>query len=133
MARKEKSAKPAAKSAKSVCIICKQEKGGSPVIDDPYIIAVRTLKTRLGIAAGNRLVVCDADIPKYREKRKRFEKYLMWYGFLAFILLVSFIFLSPTLLGFAYLVGGVLLIMSFSLLTYFPSIREEKGEPAKKA
>jgi len=114
------------KKTKSVCIICRQEKEGSPVLDDPYIIAVRAIKARLGHATGNRLVVCAADIPKWREKRKRFEKYLMWYGLLAFLLFVAFLFLSPTLVGFIYVAIGMVVVMAFSLLTYFPAIRGEK-------
>ncbi len=116
-----------------MCIVCRQEKEGSPVLDDPYIKTVRAIKTRLGIAAGNRLVVCKEDIPKWREKRKRFEKYVMWFAFLSFVFFVSFILVSPSIAGFAYMLVGIILVMAIPLLTYSPGIRDEKAEePAQK-
>lgn len=117
---------------KSICVVCRQEKDGSPIQDDPYILLVRSLKGRLGMATGNRLVVCEADLPKYGEKRKRFERYIMWFGFLAILLVLMFLFSSPSIFGIPYLLLGVLLVMVIPLLTYFPGIREEKAEPEKK-
>ncbi len=115
-----------------MCIICRQEKDGSPVLDDPYITTVRAIKTRLGVAAGNRLVVCKEDIPKWQEKRKRFERYVMWFAFLAFILFVSFILVSPSIIGLLYVLIGIVLIMAIPLLTYTPSIVEEKEAEKKR-
>mgnify|MGYP005846572265 CR=1 FL=1 len=110
---------------KKVCIICKRERDGTPVEEDFYITTVRELKQRLGWATGNILVVCAEDTEKAKAKRKRFERYLMWYGILAIAVLGIITLSARSVVGFLWglLVGAF--VMAFSMFTYFPRMKEE--------
>jgi len=105
---------------KSVCVVCRQERDGVPVEDDPVIAAIRAVKTRLGIATGNRLVVCHEDLETARKKRARFERTLMWCAMLGaafiFVILLSKQSLASLFIGLV--VAAV--VVSFALLAYFP-------------
>jgi len=127
--KKQKTKKAGSKSAaKEICVVCAKRKKGYPVTDDAYIVAVRSLKEKLNMKTGNVLVVCEECVPKYKEKRARFEKYLAIHAFFALAGFLLALYLSPSLNGF---LGGsafALFVLVLSLLTYFPGaeIEEEK-------
>ncbi|VVB97969.1 Uncharacterised protein [uncultured archaeon] len=77
-----------------VCIICEKEiQPGSDyyrVRDDAIIKAIRAVKQRLGVAKNNELCVDQGCLPKYRERRKKFEKNIIFYvalGVIVFVLI----------------------------------------------
>jgi len=109
---------------KTVCIICKKEKKGTKVSDDRVVSSIRKVKQKLGIAQNNILVVCKEDMPIYRQKRASFEKYFLIWGGLALLLFLFHLVLSPTLTGIAFSLIIIILLISFSLIRYFPKVEE---------
>lgn len=109
--------------ARSICIVCKEEKKGTEIEDDAYLETIRRIKQKLNIAANNKLVVCKECMPAAVEKRRRFERTLMTWGILATLMFVMFILMSPTLFSFLLAVVVVVFFMLFALLfSYFPKV-----------
>jgi len=110
----------------SVCIICKENKKGAPVIDDIVISTIRSVKQKLGVASNNTLVVCKDCMEQHLEKRRGFEKTLLHYGVLAGVMALVLILLSRSIQGFllALLLG--LFIVSFSIFKYHPDTAQKK-------
>lgn len=74
-----------------VCIVCETDVEGKravPVKEDRIIRVVRAVKGYFGIAKMNQLYVCEADLPKQNERRKAFEKSMLFASVLAALLLV---------------------------------------------
>lgn len=93
-----------------VCIMCEKEPGGKAyaVKDDAIVSTIRTVKRKLGIAKNNELYVCEACLPVYKEKRKKFEKNLVFYAALAVVVFV--------------LINGLQIFYGrFSFFTFFSS------------
>lgn len=108
---------------KTVCVVCKKERNGLLIVDDPVIKTIRKIKARLGWLQGNRLVVCEDDVDAALAKRARFEKYLMWCAMLALGMLLVLTFTSRAML-FGLLAGifGGLLVMLMPVAAYYPQI-----------
>ncbi len=118
-----------------VCIICEKEPQGKAykVQDDFVIKAIRWGKRKLGIAKNNELFVDEGCLPAYREKRKRFERNVVFYvaiGVIIFVLInglqvlygrFSFVtFLASVLLA--------ILVSGLAILNYAtPPIEEPRG------
>lgn len=109
---------------KSICVVCKKEKKGRRVEEDLYLEAIRKIKTRLGIAKNNTLVVCDDCLPKATEKRRRFEKTLATWAILATLLFVMLVVISQTLQSIFFSLVAAVVFILFSLLSYFPRVEE---------
>ncbi len=136
MAKKAVKAAAKAPKRKSVCLVCRRERDGLPVADDPVIELIRRIKGRFGWLQGNRLVVCEEDVNAALGKRGRFEKYLMWCAILGFAFLMITTFSTSTLvLGLLVGLVGGLLIMLLPFGVYYPKIEEKalSGWMARKA
>lgn len=69
-----------------ICIVCQKEVSGRRAVkvrEDRVIRFIRRVKQLLNIAAGNELYVCEDDISKQMERRKAFEKNMLFFGVLA--------------------------------------------------
>ena len=104
------------------CLICEKNKKGSPISDDVVIRSIRRIKRRFGIAKNNKIVICKDCMSQHLERRANFEKRLVRYGALGFIVAAVLIILSPSLFSvFAGLFMG-LLMLSFALPSYHPAL-----------
>jgi hypothetical protein len=110
-----------------VCIVCREEKDGSAVKDDPVITTIRGVKTRLGFASNRRLVVCDDCREEHRRRRQDFEKRLVQYGGIGLIILVGLFILTQTLNALLIGVFFLLILLLFSLVQYHPALENEEG------
>lgn len=74
-----------------VCIICHSEpdEGARKVKDDFVIKAIRFLKQKLGIAKNNELYVCEKCLQLYYEKRKKFERNLIFSVIIAALVFIA--------------------------------------------
>lgn len=84
-----------------MCVSCQTDVSGRralPVKEDRIIRAIRAVKKALGIAQMNELYVCEACLPKHNERRRSFEKTLLFASVLAGIMLILLI-LVPMLSG----------------------------------
>lgn len=109
------------------CIVCEADNEGFPVIEDSIIRAIRAVKQKLGVAKGNKLVVCNACVEQYKKKRADFEQALVRYGLIGAFLLVLLVIVPPLLGGtfnLASIAMGILLallIFAFSIFRYYPA------------
>ena len=74
-----------------VCISCQKEVEGKkaiPVKEDRIIRVIRAIKRTFGIAQMNELYVCEDDIKKHIERRRAFEKSMLFASVFAGIILV---------------------------------------------
>lgn len=118
-------AKKSPAKGKKACIVCRQMKDGLPVAEDPVIGAIRKIKSRLGVAQGNILVVCEDDVEKALAKRSRFERYLMMLAFLAVVMFILVLLGSGSLLaGLLLGIVAACLVVALSFLIYYPGIEE---------
>jgi hypothetical protein len=84
-----------------MCVVCQTEVGNRravPVREDRIIRVIRTVKKSLGIAQMNQLYVCEACTLKHTERRRSFEKTLLFASVLAGIMLILLL-LVPILSG----------------------------------
>ncbi len=112
-----------------ICIVCEKEiKGnaGSPVKEDRIIRTLRKIKEMFKIAKKNELYVCKEDLKKHQERRKSFEKGVLFTSIGAGLVIV--VTIARTILsGFqawAILSGVVLafFILLLPLFKYTPAI-----------
>jgi hypothetical protein len=92
---------PGSSSGKKMCISCQTDIAGRralPVKEDRIIKTIRAIKKALGIAQMNQLFVCEGCMSKHNERRRSFEKTLLFASVLAGILLILLI-LVPMLYG----------------------------------
>jgi len=113
---------------KTVCVVCKKEKKGVRVEDDPVIEAIRGIKERLNISKRNILVVCKECLPKAEEKRKRFERSVMTWGILAVLVAVLLLLISFSIQSLLLSVVTAVLFMLLALLSYFPKVEKHGKE-----
>lgn len=122
-----------------ICIICQatvDAKTSIPIKEDRIIRIIRTIKKTLRIAQMNELYICKNDLQKHSERRKSFEKSVMFASVMAGIILVVSI-LSVVLSGRFELwgiVSGVLLagiIMLLPIFKYIPAIEKQKSNIPK--
>lgn len=124
-----------------VCIICEKEPAGKAyaVRDDAVIKAIRAVKRKLGVARNNELYVDEACLPAYREKRKKFEKNMVFYiaiGAVIFILVNGFQIAYGRFSLITFLASAVLALMiaAMAVLNYatppLESMEAAMKEPA---
>ena len=116
-----------------VCIVCQNDVSGKkavPVQEDAVIRSIRRVKQALRIAKNDELYVCDDDLARHREKRKSFERSMIFFGVLSaavVLLLIGTIVLSGKLDIFAilsaFMIGAFILLFSV-LFKYAPNLRE---------
>ena len=90
-----------APSGKKMCVACQTDIAGRravPVREDRIIRIIRTVKRALGIAQMNQLFVCEPCMAKHTERRRSFEKTLLFATVLAGIMLILLL-LVPILSG----------------------------------
>lgn len=116
-----------------ICIICQatvDAKTSIPIKEDRVIRTIRAIKKKLRIAQMNELYICKNDLQKHTERRKAFEKGMMFASIGAGIILVVIV-LSAVLSGKLELWGiisGIMLagiVMVLPAFKYTPAI--EKG------
>ncbi len=122
------------------CIICEKDIKGIPVSEDIMIRGIRKIKQTLNIAQNNKLVVCQKCLPEHQKRRSGFEKKVVRYGAVGFIIAVVLFLLAPSLN--ALLAGAflLLLMLSFTLTSYHPALvsnpenekEKKKGKSAKQ-
>lgn len=124
---------------KKACIIClKEVESGTPVEDEPLIIAIRKVKQRFNIAKNNELVVCQNDMEEYLKKRKKYETNIAIYSVIAAIVVGAFIFL-PLFLGTFSLpsiitsIGFALFIIILPIISSYTPALSKKPQAEEKA
>lgn len=108
-----------------ICIICEKEPSGNAykVQDDFIIKGIRAIKQKLGVAKNNELYVCEPCYAVYKEKRKKFERNIVFYTAMAiiiFVVLNTIPLLSGIFNVFTFITSLVLaaMIIGFSILNY---------------
>ena len=109
----------------SVCIVCKENKKGTPVKDDVMISSIRSVKRALRISSNNTLVVCKGCMEQHMEKRREFEKKVLTYGVLGGALALILIILSRSIQGVVLSLLLVLFIVSLAIFHYHPATVEK--------
>ncbi len=114
-----------------VCIVCQKDISGKsavPVKEDIIIRTIRSFKQFFHIATNNELFVCSDDVPVHEERRKSFERSMIFFGVLSAIvvlLLVGTLLLSGRFDIFAFisaiLIGIFILLLSI-VFKYSPAI-----------
>lgn len=118
-----------------VCVICQgtiDSKTSMPIKEDKVIRLIRAIKKRLGIAQMNELYICKNDMQKHSERRKAFEKSVMFASILAGIILVISI-LSVALSGKLEIWGIVSGIMLACIIMLLPAFKYTPAVDIKPA
>ena len=125
-------------SNSSVCIMCKQEKAGTPVKNDFIIEIIRKLKKKIGAARNNRLVVCQECMEQYETKRKNYER-LLTQNIVIGIGIVVLLIGLPLVLARVFMLEQVLpalglgfIIAASSVLWHVPAIAQKSGQGEAK-
>lgn len=124
-----------------ICIVCQKDVSGKeaiPVREDFIIRSIRGFKKFFHIATNNELYVCEDDIDAHKQKRKSFERSIIFFGVLSaavVVLLIGTIILSGRLDIWAILsaiIIGVFILLFSIVFKYAPSL-EKIGEKEGKA
>jgi len=117
-----------------ICIVCQEDVSGKRAVkvkEDRIIKAIRKIKQTFNIATNNELYVSEECIPKHKERRRTFERSMLFFGILAAIIVVlmlSSIVLSGKFdLGMiisAFLIGGFILLFAL-IFKYTPAVEGE--------
>jgi len=121
-----------------VCIICQEEVSGKRAVkvkEDRVIRVIRKIKQTLNMATNNELYVSEECIPKHKERRRAFERSMLFFGILAaviVILMLSSIFMSGKfdlgLIVSAFLIGGFILLFAL-IFKYTPAVDGDVATP----
>jgi len=113
-----------------ICIACEKDVEGMRAVrvkDDRVIRFFRSVKKTLGIARMNDLYVCEVDLPKHQERRKSFEKSMLFAVVLAGIVLVLVVIMlllagrfEVWALVSALIISGFILLLPF--FRYAPAV-----------
>ncbi len=135
-----------------VCVVCHQEKRGAPVNDDLVIRSIRRIKKGIAgittryapalmrflpehfVPQNNTLVVCKDCMEEHKKRRGDFEKNLVRFGALGFIMWALLVLFGRTLAlaFFGFVIFLVMLL--FALPYYHPSLNQTMtAEVAKGA
>lgn len=120
-----------------VCISCQTDvssKTAYPIKEDRIIKVIRGVKKALGIAQMNELYVCKDCLPKHNERRKSFEKSMLFasvFAGLVLVILLAAIILSARFDAWAvisaFIVAGFIVVLP--VFKYAPAV-EAPPEPA---
>jgi energy-converting hydrogenase Eha subunit A len=113
-----------------VCVSCQMDVEGKkalPVREDRIIRTIRSVKRALNVAQNNELFVCQDCMPKHMERRKSFEKSMLFssvFAALILVVLVAALLLSgrfdPWALISAVIVCGF--ILALPIFRYAPAV-----------
>jgi len=113
-----------------ICVSCETDVGGKKaykVKEDRIIGTVRSIKNALHMAKNNELYVCESCLPKHREKRKSFEKSVLFGTVIAVVILV--VLLGMLLLSGRFDIWAVLstfiisgFVLALPLFRYAPAV-----------
>src|SRR5512143_1078798 len=115
-----------------VCISCQTDvsaKTAYPIREDRIIKVIRAVKKALGIAQMNELYVCKDCLPKHNERRKSFEKSMLFasvFAGLVLVILLATIILSARFDAWAVVSAFIVVLPVFK---YAPAV-EAPPEPA---
>ncbi|HIE54886.1 MAG TPA: hypothetical protein EYP90_06860 [Chromatiaceae bacterium] len=130
-----------------ICIVCQKDVSGmraSKIREDRIIRAIRKVKKALNIATNNELYVSEDCISKHKERRRAFEKSMLFFGILAaivVILMLSTVVLSGRfdigVILSSFLIGGFILLFAI-IFKYTPALESDTpelvpGTPVKEA
>ncbi len=113
-----------------VCVSCQtnvEGKRATPVREDRIIKGIRAVKKALGLAQNNQLFVCENCMPKHLERRRSFEKTMLFASVFAGLLMLIII-IAPLLSGrfdpWAVVSGVVvsLFILALPVFKYTPAV-----------
>jgi uncharacterized membrane protein len=117
-----------------VCIICQKDIAGKsavPIKEDAIIKTIRSFKQFFHIAANNELYVCADDMIVHEERRKSFERSMIFFGVISsivVILLIGTLLLSGRFDIFAFvsaiLIGIFILLLSI-VFKYSPAVEKD--------
>ncbi len=123
--------KPGPSYGKKLCISCQMDVEGRkafPIQEDRIIRGIRAVKKALGVAQMNKLYVCEACMPKHMERRRSFEKTMLFASVLAGIMLLIMI-IAPILNGrfeaWAFLSGFIVagfIVLLPVMFKYVPAV-----------
>ncbi|NYZ74077.1 hypothetical protein H0O00_02960 [Candidatus Micrarchaeota archaeon] len=124
---------------KKMCVSCQadvEDKTAFPIKEDRIIRGLRAIKMRLGIAQMNKLFVCESCVPKHAERRRSFERTMLFAsvfaGFVVLLLLYSTISsgrFDAWVVISAFVVALFALLLS--LFRYAPAIESGSFQPSK--
>lgn len=120
-----------------VCVSCQADVEGRPAVpvrEDRIIRAIRAFKRLLNIAQMNELYVCNACMKQHTERRKAFEKTMLFASVIAGLMLVVII-LAPLLSGrfdviailSGFVVAGFILVLP--IFKYAPAVEGGSKAP----
>jgi len=126
-----------------VCIVCQKDVEGKSAVaikEDLIIRTIRAIKQFFHIATNNELYVCEDDIPVHEQKRKSFERSLLFFGVLGAVvvlLLIGNLFLSgnfdPLAILSAFIIGAFVLLFAL-VFKYAPALEKTQevvgGKPS---
>ncbi|MFH1394057.1 MAG: hypothetical protein ABII71_03315 [Candidatus Micrarchaeota archaeon] len=120
-----------------ICIVCQKDVAGTRAVrvkEDRIIGVIRKVKRTLGIAANNELYVSEDCIDKHKERRRAFEKSMLFFGILAVIvvlLMLSTIVMSGRfdigIILSAFLIGGFILLFAL-IFKYTPALEGDVAQ-----
>jgi hypothetical protein len=142
-------AKSGSSYGKKLCVSCQVDVEGKkafPIAEDRVIRGIRGVKKALGVAQMNKLFVCEACMPKHMERRRSFEKTMLFASVLAGIMLLIMI-IAPLLSGrfeaWAFLSGFIVagfIVLLPVMFKYVPAVegvsalaKAPPGGPARPA
>ena len=118
-----------------VCISCQKDVSGKsayPIKEDRIIRVIRAAKKALGIAQMNELYVCQDCLAKHGERRKSFEKSMLFasvFAGLVLVVLLAAIVLSARFDAWAvvsaFIVAGFILVLP--VFKYAPAVEAPPG------
>lgn len=119
-----------------VCIACQADVSGKKAVrvkEDRIIKAIRKVKKAFKIAQMNELYVCEKDIPQHLERRRSFEKSLLFasvLGGLILVLVIAVLLLSGKFeiwpIISAFIVAGF--IIALPVFKYAPALEGKVPE-----
>lgn len=137
-----------------VCVDCQKEVAGKRAVkvkEDRVIKTIRAIKRLFKISKENELYVCEEDIEKHIERRKSYEKTMLFFtvlaGIVVLLLLITIIVsgrIELWTIASSLMVGVLLLVFSL-IFKYVPAMegtepvmlpaelpKKEVPKPAKK-
>lgn len=121
-----------------VCVSCQSDVEGKKAVkvrEDRIIRGIRRLKKALNIAQNNELYVCQDCLPKHMERRKSFERSMLFasvFSGLILVVLVAALLLSGRFDAWAFvsaiIVGGF--ILALPIFRYAPGVEGTLPAPA---
>ncbi|MBU0532371.1 hypothetical protein KKB44_02655 [Candidatus Micrarchaeota archaeon] len=123
-----------------ICIACQKNIEGMKAVrvkEDRIIKTIRSIKTLLRIAQMNELYVCESDLPEHKNRRRSFEKSILFASVLAGLLVVV-VLVALILSGrfdvwaiiSAFIIGTF--VLALPLFKYTPSVEETLTRAAPK-